>query len=87
VIFVNLQVVVLSLVDIQSGTTGSKDLTAFGYEPFTAFNVLNTDIYQLSDNVTIYKGNHEINLGTSNEIDKFKMDLPLTITVLMFSQV
>ncbi|MEP6613771.1 MAG: TonB-dependent receptor, partial [Mucilaginibacter sp.] len=60
------------LVDIQSGTTGSKDLTAFGYEPFTAFNVLNTDIYQLSDNVTIYKGNHEINLGTSNEIDKFK---------------
>lgn len=60
------------LVDIQSGTATSKDFTAFGYEPFTAFNVLNTDIYQLSDNVTIYKGNHEINLGTSNEIDKFK---------------
>jgi hypothetical protein len=60
------------LVDIQSGTSTSKDLTAFGYEPFTANNVLNTDIYQLSDNVTIYKGKHEINLGTSNEIDKFK---------------
>lgn len=60
------------LVDIQSGTATSKDLTAFGYEPFTANNVLNTDIYQLSDNVTIYKGKHEINLGTSNEIDKFK---------------
>jgi len=60
------------LVDIQSGTSTSKDLTAFGYEPFTANNVLNTDIYQLSDNVTIYKGKHEINLGTSNEIDHFK---------------
>lgn len=60
------------LVDIQSGTSTSKDLTAFGYEPFTANNVLNTDIYQLSDNVTIYKGKHEINIGTSNEIDKFK---------------
>ena len=59
------------LVDIQNGTSPT-DLTAFGYEPFTAFNVLNTDIYQLSDNVTIYKGDHEINLGTSNEIDKFK---------------
>ncbi|MBS1530819.1 MAG: TonB-dependent receptor [Bacteroidetes bacterium] len=60
------------LVDIQSGTSTSKDLTAFGYEPFTANNVLNTDIYQLSDNVTIYKGKHEINLGTSNELDHFK---------------
>jgi outer membrane receptor for ferrienterochelin and colicin len=60
------------LVDIQSGTSTSKDLTAFGYEPFTANNVLNTDIYQLSDNLTIFKGKHEINLGTSNEIDKFK---------------
>lgn len=60
------------LVDIQSGTSTSKDLTAFGYEPFTANNVLNTDIYQLSDNVTIYKGKHEFNLGTSNEIDHFK---------------
>jgi hypothetical protein len=60
------------LVDIQSGTSTSKDLTAFGYEPFTANNVLNTDIYQLSDNVTIYKGKHEINIGTSNELDHFK---------------
>jgi outer membrane receptor for ferrienterochelin and colicin len=60
------------LVDIQNGSATAKDLTAFGYEPFTANNVLNTDIYQLSDNLTIYKGNHEINLGTSNEIDQFK---------------
>ena len=57
------------LVDIQSS---SKDMTAFGYEPFTANNLLNTDIYQLSDNVTIYKGKHEINIGTSNELDHFK---------------
>jgi hypothetical protein len=63
--------VAFPLVDIENGTS-TTDLTAFGYEPFTANNVLNTDIYQLSDNVTIYKGKHEINLGTSNEIDKFK---------------
>ncbi|SDE26174.1 Carboxypeptidase regulatory-like domain-containing protein [Mucilaginibacter pineti] len=59
------------LVDIQSGSATSPDLTAFGYEPFTAFNILKTNTYQLSDNLTIYKGKHEISLGTSNELNHF----------------
>ena len=58
------------LVDIQNpnGTT----LTSFGYEPFTANNVLNTDTWQASDNLTLYKGKHEFNFGLSYESNKFK---------------
>lgn len=58
------------LVDIQnpSGTT----MTSFGYEPFTANNVLNTNTFQLSDNFTIYAGKHEFNLGVAYESNKFK---------------
>lgn len=55
-----------------STANGTLPFTEFGYEQFTANNLLNTDTYQFSDNVTIYKGRHEINLGTSNEINKYK---------------
>ncbi|WP_374948261.1 carboxypeptidase regulatory-like domain-containing protein [Mucilaginibacter sp.] len=59
------------LVDIQeSASTGN--LTSFGYEPFTANNLLNTDTYQFSDQFTIFAGKHEINIGTANEFNKFK---------------
>jgi outer membrane receptor for ferrienterochelin and colicin len=58
------------LVDIGNGT--GQTFTAFGYEPFTAFNQLNTDTYQLNDDVTIYTGKHEITFGTNNQINKFK---------------
>ncbi|AYL96646.1 TonB-dependent receptor [Mucilaginibacter celer] len=58
------------MVDIQNpdGTT----MTSFGYEPFTANNVLNTDTWQASDNLTVYKGKHELNFGISYESNKFK---------------
>ncbi len=59
------------LVDILN-STGTNTLTSFGYEPFTANNVLNTDTYQFSDNFSIFAGKHEINLGTQNEYNKFK---------------
>jgi len=59
------------LVDIQSSAS-TGNITSFGYEPFTANNVLNTDTYQFSDNFNIFAGKHEINLGTSNEYNKFK---------------
>ena len=58
------------LVDILNGA--GKDYTSFGYEPFTYNNVLNTDVYQLSDNFTFYKGKHEITIGTQNYYKKFK---------------
>ncbi len=46
--------------------------TTFGYEPFTYNNVLNTDVFQISDIATFYKGNHEITIGTQNYFRKYK---------------
>ncbi|WP_439880224.1 TonB-dependent receptor [Pontibacter sp. MBLB2868] len=61
---------IFPLVDIENGNKSS--LTAFGYEPFSANNVLDSDVYQLSDNFSIFAGKHVITLGTSNEAYKFK---------------
>ena len=58
------------LVDIMNGQ--GQTYTSFGYEPFTYNNVLNSDIYQLSDIFTFYKGSHEITAGTQNYYKKFK---------------
>ncbi len=58
------------LVDILDGQ--GNTYTSFGYEPFTYNNLLNTDIYQLSDIFTLYKGAHEITIGTQNYYKKFK---------------
>lgn len=58
------------LVDILN--PAGNTMTSFGYEPFTANNLLNTDTYQFSDQFTIFAGKHEINIGTANEFNKFK---------------
>ncbi len=58
------------LVDIGNGT--GQTLTTFGYEPFTAFNQLNTDTWQFTNDFTIYAGKHEIVIGTSNQLNEFK---------------
>jgi hypothetical protein len=58
------------LVDILNAAGNTQ--TTFGYEPFTANNLLNTDTYQFSDQFTIFAGKHEINIGTANEFNKFK---------------
>ena len=52
-------------------TTAQAALTSFGYEPFTANNVLNSDVYQFGDNFTAYLGKHNVTLGTYNEFYKF----------------
>ncbi|RFZ84951.1 TonB-dependent receptor [Mucilaginibacter terrenus] len=59
------------LVDILT-PSGTNTLTSFGYEPFTANNLLNTDTYQASDNFTYFAGKHEFNIGASFELNKFK---------------
>ncbi|MGI4885388.1 MAG: carboxypeptidase regulatory-like domain-containing protein [Janthinobacterium lividum] len=56
----------------QNGITASNSLTSFGYEPFTAFNLLNSDVYQLGDNFTAYLGKHNVTVGTYNEFYKFR---------------
>lgn len=59
------------LVDILNAA-GTSTLTSFGYEPFTANNLLNTDTYQFSDNFTYFAGKHEINIGLTGEYNKYK---------------
>lgn len=68
------------LVDIGNSTTlsapgtrvtAAQELTSFGYEPFSAFNILNSDTYQFGDNFTAYLGKHNVTIGTYNELYKF----------------
>lgn len=59
------------LVDILYPGT-STIYTTFGYEPYTYNNTLNTDVYQLSDVFTLYKGAHEITFGTQDYYRKYQ---------------
>jgi hypothetical protein len=70
----------IPLVDIGNGTTDANGniitpsnatLTTFGYELFTAGNILYTNIGQFSDDFTIYQGKHEITIGTSDQIQSY----------------
>lgn len=45
--------------------------TSFGYELYTAGNLLNTNIGQFSDDLTIYAGKHEITIGTNDQIQSY----------------
>ncbi len=58
------------MVDIGNGTGGF--LTSFGFEPFSANNILNTNVLQISDNFDLYKGKHTLSFGTYNEFYKFQ---------------
>ncbi|HMH31642.1 MAG TPA: hypothetical protein VK543_01360, partial [Puia sp.] len=58
------------LVDILDGT--GKAYTSFGYEQFTYGNVLNSNIFQVNDIFTFYKGSHEITVGTQNSFKSYQ---------------
>jgi hypothetical protein len=45
--------------------------TTFGYEPFTYNNTLNTDVYQIADIFKLYRGSHEITIGTQDYYRKY----------------
>ena len=57
------------LVDILNAT--GQTYTSFGYEPFTYNNVLNSNIFQVSDIFTYYAGKHELTIGTQDYQKKF----------------
>ena len=59
---------VFPLVDIENGQ--GLAFTSFGYEPFSANNLLNTNTFQISDNLTFSLGKHLLTAGTYNEIYK-----------------
>jgi hypothetical protein len=46
--------------------------TSFGYEMYTYSNVLNMDSYQLTDIFSMYKGGHEITIGSQNSYKKYQ---------------
>ncbi|OOQ58999.1 TonB-dependent receptor [Mucilaginibacter pedocola] len=58
------------LVDILNAA-GTGTLTSFGYEPFTANNLLNTNTFQASDNFTWFAGKHEVNVGVTTEFNSY----------------
>lgn len=60
----------LPFVDILDGT--GNIFTSFGYEMYTYNNLLNTDVFQISDIATLYKGAHEITFGTQDYYRKYK---------------
>jgi hypothetical protein len=49
---------------------GTTYMTA-GFEPFTPNNKLDQDLYQVTDNFSIFSGNHVYTIGTHNEFYKF----------------
>ncbi|QJX47533.1 TonB-dependent receptor [Hymenobacter taeanensis] len=55
-----------------NGINAANSLTSFGYEPFSAFNILNSDVFQVGDNFTAYLGKHNVTVGTYNEYYKFR---------------
>lgn len=53
---------------VPSTQTGqSLNYISFGNDPFTPNNLLNTDTWQFSDNLTMYAGKHTITAGISYE--------------------
>lgn len=56
---------------VDIGNNNLNELTSFGYEPFSANNRLDTDVFQMSDNLTIYKGKHVYTLGAAFEANSF----------------
>jgi hypothetical protein len=70
----------LPMVDIGNGTSAADGTvitganataTSFGSELYTAGNLLNTNIWQFSDDLTWYKGKHEFTIGTTNQIQSY----------------
>jgi len=50
---------------------GGVTYTTAGSEPFSINNVLDQDVYQLTNNFTVFRGKHAITLGTNFEQFKF----------------
>ncbi len=66
---------IFPLVDILEG---GRNLTTFGYEPFTPNNRLNTDTWQFQDNLTAYFGRHTLTAGFN--LERFAFENTFTPT-------
>ncbi|MGQ0703824.1 MAG: TonB-dependent receptor [Gemmatimonadales bacterium] len=45
--------------------------TTVGHEPFSINNILDQDVFQLTDNFSLYRGKHVLTVGTNFEVFKF----------------
>ena len=60
-------------VDIGNGATGTPlSATSFGFEPFSANNILDSDVLQISDNLTVYSGKNVFTFGVAFENNEFR---------------
>src|SRR5690606_29903479 len=56
---------------------GTSNIITFGSEEFSTANLLNQDIFTLTDNFKLYKGAHTFTFGTHNEFyDLFNAFIP-----------
>ena len=63
-------------IQIQDGGNGA--LINLGGEPFSHANVVNQDVFTLTNNLNLYRGRHTITVGTHNEyFSIFNLFLPL----------
>jgi hypothetical protein len=46
---------------------GGVTYTTAGHEPFSIHNILDQDVWQLTDNLSFFRGNHVITVGTNAE--------------------
>ncbi|GJM32672.1 MAG: cell envelope biogenesis protein OmpA [Saprospiraceae bacterium] len=68
-------------------TDGSGTIR-FGSEQFSTGNELRQDVFTLTDNFKIYKGNHTITLGTHNEFSHFyNLFIPTNYGVYFYDNV
>jgi outer membrane receptor protein involved in Fe transport len=58
-------------VTIRFNNSGSNTITA-GTERSSAFNELDQDIFEFTDNLTLFKSNHTFTFGTHNEFFRFR---------------
>ena len=62
-------------VDIGNGIAAPgtpQSSTSFGFEPFSANNILDTDVLQISDNLTVYSGKNVFTFGVAYENNEFR---------------
>ncbi|MEX2336720.1 MAG: carboxypeptidase regulatory-like domain-containing protein [Fulvivirga sp.] len=57
-------------VEILNATGGLA--TAFGFEPFSANNLVNQKIWHLTNDFSIYQGSHTITMGASSQLFSFE---------------
>ncbi|WP_010523181.1 TonB-dependent receptor [Aquimarina agarivorans] len=59
-------------VRIRDGLDGRFDGISFGAEPFSTANLLDQDVFTLTDNFEIFLGKHALTIGTHHEFYKVK---------------